>query len=528
MPDTSLQQLLTVGLRQDERLGLNGESMSTYFGVRPTPFGARSQEDIEDFLEFYDPGATTRLGISNAHPFPQLFKGFGVTLLADSTAIYEQDLVTGVFTEVPLYDIYDKDSFGTITANGPWHFVDFHSTWFLLNGETVVMRTNNSVKTFVQTLVKINTACMFMGRMVFGGLDSTYWDARVTEDTRGWTDLWSEWTSNSVGLGIELGSPGNNWIGWSSIGGGDLLNVFDKSLAIDPTVFSGLEGIYSEEDPYFFELMKRAESGFMPMEHQGFIQVVKQLGKHVVVYGDNAISLVSPHKEPVPCLGLTVKLLDIGVLDRGAVGGDEREHIFIDKSGTLWRLGIDFQLTRLDYREHVNRFSDGFVTISLDPSEREYYITGTTTGDVERTFLLNQNGLCESNKIVHSVVRDGDGLKGVFTNQTSPSSTWKIKTFDITLDVISTVQKVHVSLGDDDDPTVVTVRLQIRNDLSETLSNTVSGTLDKFGDVYLNGTGRHVRVDLVQLSGSASGIQVNDVVLSFSDRTRTNLKARIA
>src|SRR5574343_1332113 len=62
-------------------------------------------------------------------PFPQLFLGRSVALLATETAVFSVNLTTWALTAVSL--VSPGGGAATITAGGVWHFIDFHTTWIL-------------------------------------------------------------------------------------------------------------------------------------------------------------------------------------------------------------------------------------------------------------------------------------------------------------------------------------------------------------------------------------------------------------
>ncbi len=562
MSEVSLSSAIQRGLRQDSREGNTGAAFETCYGVKPTPFGLREQETMVDFVDTIDGSAYDSLSISKAHPFPQVFKGKEVTILADESAIYlfssdagprapirlrkggpTPEILealgrgepvpgtgpSGIFEFLRLYDIFDLEEEETagITSGGPWQFVDFHSTWFLLNGETVVMKTPRSIKTFAQSAVRMNTACSFRGRMIFGGIDQTYW-FHGEDDSRGWLEKWGNLVATGTGFGAELANPAVNWVGWSTIGGSDLLHVYRPDLALTtPSLYPELSEVYSESDPYLAHLMKRGEAGFIPMPWQGEVMVVKELAKRVIVYGEDGVSALFPVADPIPTFGLEENVLAEGIMDRGAVGGDDREHIFIDKEGVLWRLSESDGIERLGYEEHFSLFADNYITISLDPTMREYYITGTDDGTV-RTFLLNRNGLTESKKLVISALRHEGQLSTVFTNQTTPSESFQTKTFPLSVPdgSVRTLSKIHIRLGEIVSPELITVSMNVRNSLNEDSSETVSGTLNRFGDVYLNGTG--VYFEITVESTGVGNLELDDITLTFAERHRDNLKDRMS
>ena len=208
------------GLRSDDRDVRGAGNSELFTNMQPGPFGARAQVSITVPISGAELSAN---GVTIAHPFPQLFIGKEVTLLADETALFLVDMGDWTLTAISTFDYTTPANAKSIASGGgPWHFMDFGTTWILFNGATVVFKSDwdPSGKTLVDETITTFTGCAFKGQGIMAGFNAgDYWSTA-------WTDFWNalpQSTAADSGWNLVIPAPGNNWVGWSSIGGGDLL-----------------------------------------------------------------------------------------------------------------------------------------------------------------------------------------------------------------------------------------------------------------------------------------------------------------
>ena len=135
-----------------------------------------------------------------------------------------------------------------------------------------------------------------------------------------------------------------NWVKWSEIGNLD----FDLSLS--------------------------NIAGERPMFWSGLIYKIMKLGKQVVVYGENGVSLLFPHEVSY---GLS-EILPHGLKGRDAVAGNDLIHFFIDNLGQLF--SFSGKLERLDYSEYLSELSNPIL--SFDSTNELLYICDGVLGFV--------------------------------------------------------------------------------------------------------------------------------------------------
>lgn len=117
-----------------------------------------------------------------------------------------------------------------------------------------------------------------------------------------------------------------NWVRWSNIG--DL----DFTIGIDNV------------------------AGERPMDWSGLVYKIMKLGGKVVVYGENGVSIMTPHDINY---GLTT-ILQTGLAGRNAIAGDDYSHFFIDRLGYLYALETD--LKRIGYEEFLSKLINPVLT----------------------------------------------------------------------------------------------------------------------------------------------------------------------
>jgi len=273
-------------------------------------------------------------------PFPQLFIGPYARLLATRDKLYSLDANWNVTLEAD-----------EITPGSVFDMADFGSYVLLANDSGMIERdVASGIYTSFGVWVDhpmVSTICNFKGQAV-GGNVRTSWHG-----------------------------CGYNSVVWSDIG----------SLNFVPD--------------------RRNEAGFRPMPWQGCVLRVMRLEDVVMVYGDNGIASLVPTSTAslgkYPATFGLKEIMNVGISHKGAVGGDEHVHVFVDKKGWLWKAHSG-KLERLGYQEYMKQMTLNQIMVSHDPSEKEFFISDGVKG-----FLLTDHGLCE----VHQLVTSASSLDGV-------------------------------------------------------------------------------------------------------------------
>jgi len=131
------------------------------------------------------------------------------------------------------------------------------------------------------------------------------------------------------------------------------------------------------------------EAGYRRCPYGGEVFHTKELGNIVIGYSSKGITLLKPVSDPVPGYGF-VELLDIGVINRGAVGKGVRRHIYVGEDYILREVtseGIK-ELGYKSFMESLGTAED--IIINYDPSSKDFYIGNST-----KTYLFSSYGLTE-------------------------------------------------------------------------------------------------------------------------------------
>jgi hypothetical protein len=490
-----IKDSLRTGLRRKALSDRTGEALVRSRNAKPKEHGLEAHSSISD------PFTST----SVTWPFPQILRGREITLLADQTALSEVDETTTPWgtTAFTVYDYINQGSSDSITAGGRWHMADFGDTWYLFNGNCTVFRLNiadmlraGTNPVLVQEDITIQTGCAFRGRLVIGGFNpADFWGDR-------WADLLGRWASGQPDpvnrtyhhLLDAATNMNNNFVQWSSIGGGDTFFWFWPDLAVTGLLGRTITHDYDHANPprpYILEFLERNEMGFMPMPFQGDVVCVKPLGRSIMVYGEDGVVAMPMVSEPFPTFGC-VKLMDVGVLDRGSVGGDDREHVMVDQEGEVWRIDNQLNVKREGYSEFTGTLTAGEPIIAFDPTEREYYISSGSGSGAVGGYVLTEQGLGEMVELPTSVVRTEDGLVGITEDGTIGDDLVLITdTFDLGNRGVKLISGIEVGIETDQN---VDVTVYHRDDMTSAFTLRTASRLNREGWAMVNTSGVEFRV----------------------------------
>ena len=469
---------------------------------------ASGPEPYEDVTEIISNSELAANGIVINYPFPQLFKGKGIMLLADEDAIYEVDTSTFTLTQITTYDAYDPDTTKDITADGIWHFADFHDTWFLYNGTSVVFRTHWGDfgylpnLTYVQEDVVIGTGTDYKGRLVMSGFDPANF----------WNDEWDfalECMKDNMPDGVEGDEAiRRNFVWWTMIANGDMLWLFYPDLAFR----RNSDNEFTIKGSRFIEAMQRNDMGFMPMPWNGSVWAVKQLGEYVIVYGEEGIAALRSVVE-VPTLGM-VPLLDYGIKSRTHMGGGNKGHIFVDTKGQVRRINPDLTMQLLDYSEFISPILDDDFNIVYDENEDEFYI-----GSGSKSFLLSDIGLTEIHQIVTSVLTNSNGKVGVFEDTSVATATIVSNIIVIGNSALNTLTSLEID-GEYEDG--IQIAVDYRYDRRSAFTRTSFINLNTMGWARFNFSGLEFRV--IIRAPDFTKFNPSDVTIKWKSIDKRNIR----
>jgi hypothetical protein len=372
------------GVRRDSRGQHNADTLQLLYNLSPTDMGSVPVRTIAQPVSNAE--LLTAL-ITKAYPWPQLFVGKSVTLLADEEDLFtvtKSDSSGWTLTALPVYDFttYDWDadtaSSGTITAGKDWHFVDNWTEWMLFNGSCVVFKTGFSSKVFVVDDVVIQTGATYNdGRIFYGGFTNPNaladWDSYLASLTG---------TVPAEEAKLQSNPLGTNWTWWSSIGKADYLRFFSLDYMKYASLASSPDTEFSSTDTFWQTLAKRRESGRAPMPWTGSVTKMMQLGEHMICYGTNGVQALSPiNTENVKTFG-QAEIIGLGAgvgarsgtKVRASVGGNESIHAMVDEAGDLWLIEPNGpRATNVGFRHIFEDKSN--ILVHYDAHENEFHFS---------------------------------------------------------------------------------------------------------------------------------------------------------
>ena len=335
-----------------------------------------------------------------------------------------------------------------------------------------------------------------------------------------------------------------NWVWWGTVGGGDLMWLFD--MQINKYGSESGSGMGYQDDLLtsselvdydyllFFELMKRNEFGMRPMPWQGKCLGAKQLGRHMMIYGGLSNQEILSTSEtgrvlnkqmPGGIAGLNpsgnfwgmdfVRQLPqhVGIAGRGCFAGNEEVHLIYDELDNLWLINASLEAKRFNYSEFLTGFGSDLL-LTYNPHEKEFYIS-----DGADTLMLNDNGLSKapwhpttlaiSQGALVGIARndDNDTLIGITTEQVTSQG------------ILAWVQVV----GKSNSSVPWTVAIDWRVDSRHTWTTTSAVTPDARGICYFNLPllGMDYRV---VLDGVTAYTLVEDILAMEEDGDHYNLR----
>lgn len=500
----SLREALNNGLRPVENLSRGAKFLAECHNLTPSLAG------LEPFVPITIPVSESDLlarGIAISHPFPQLIRGKKITLLVGETTLFEVDESDWSFSPITTYDAYMPSNTKAITPGGPWHFVDFYDVWFLFNGSCVIFKSNLHNfgilpdEVFVQDEMTIGTGAAFRGRMITGGFDSSTF---YTDD---WKHLMGEFKGMlSDGVSAEE-YIGNNFVVWTTIGGGDLFWPFYPLLAME----SGEDDVFSFHKTPFFEALRRNDLGFMPMPWPGDVYNMKPLGKSIIIYGEKGIAALNLVSDPIATFGLS-EISNRGIMCRGAVGGNESRHIFVDSAGYLCSLSSQEGLQVLDYHEFFESMTDEEVVITYNERRNEFYICGKTEG-----YVLANKGLGSMHQLVNSLVLTEDQI-GISRDLADVSAVIVSNTLDLGTG-INTITSIELGGGVD---TNVQACVDYRFDRGNDFVRSALVPMNAEGWARMAVSGIDLRVVLI--AEDYSGFNPDDVIVKWKTTDKRNIR----
>lgn len=467
MPEYRVVEGLTTGLRKDERQNRNEQGLIDMTNLIPTEWGAK-QVPRSTAIPTGSPPIDYPT-ISVTWPFPMIVHDANNVLLCDRNAIYDGKDSPAI----PLVGDFSLNSSG----NATWEMASFEEDiWFLANGNYMVYKipSNLDGEADVVDGWRPRTVANFNGRLVIGGIGGT-----IPSKLTGFFNEWKEMDHAGVRTIGENTSLDSSWLVYSDFGGTardvpffDFMSMLDEyggnTLSTDQK---------TDMNVVIRDAIESGAIGFFPVKNKGTVYSIRPIGDLLMVYSSRGVSRIRMTENGF----IEDQVSEVGVGYRNSVGGDLKEHIYVDEASNLNRVDQNGNVERLGYSEYLTPASGSGLLISLDPLERFYSISDGTYG-----FMLTRTGLCKTPCMMPtSLWRDGS-LYGPTIETTGTSATIETDIFDGGFRGVHEV--VHVRVASTD-TTGWTVTVKWRLNKNDSFTSESAVTFDDRGDARVKVSG---------------------------------------
>jgi hypothetical protein len=368
-----IDEALKKGLSPEPIIPFNSQFLSECLGFRCGRAGLEAHKLLTNPLP-----ATVDLYYS--WPFPQMLigEGYGILIVRDSLtnqwdSVYEISEDHATVTHI--FDI-DELTFGKGTL---MELADFGEYAFMTNGVVMIYWDTTlsawQVITSSTTIPMMRTICNLKGQAIGGNVVSVWYDCDET------------------------------FYAWSKIGSMDFTPDQDN------------------------------EAGYRRDPFGGEVYHVRRLGDNVVGYSSKGITLLTPIGTPINTFKFD-ELHDLGLINRGAIGGSIEEHLYVAEDYTLWKMGIGVDVgglkiaktkpTLLGYQQYIEQLAGEDIIVSYDPKSKDFYIGNST-----KTYLFSPYGLTEVQQHPSAVWRRNKGSYMLPTTVDSRSPSLCTEAFDM-------------------------------------------------------------------------------------------------
>ena len=157
------------------------------------------------------------------------------------------------------------------------------------------------------------------------------------------------------------------------------------------------------------------------------------------MYGYNGVSALKPVIEPAPTFA-HILLHDVGIYNKGAVAGNDREHCFVGSDGYVYKLDSSLKVARLGYKEFITQLTNGTIVVLYDSSEGDFYFS-----DGVKSFVLTPKGMAEIYQRLSTLERYNGVKYGVSDDDSDTSFIAVTDRMDFGLKGRKSVETIEVS-----------------------------------------------------------------------------------
>jgi len=397
----------------------------------------------------YPYGQTLDAGVT--HPTAHTLYWFGKTTVKIVTIADDGTLSNSSVS------LYKPDGSGTTTCNGdgPWKFVYFNRNfWLAFNGSEVIMRhqLGQVNPNFADTLGKviiyngvgssgtspIKCGAEHRGRLLLGGFTKG-----VQDESR---EVYNRWLADTRGQSPIQGEIAEyqDWqqctVWWSSIGGGDALELFYPDIVTKSTADTvHFDDYGTTTDAYKFRRTKQNQSGWMVLPYSEPIIALTPIGKNIIVQTRKHTGMLTLQSKPIATYGFE-HIANIGLQSPTSVtlGKNGQEVFFVASTGVLCCVDQKGKLEYKGYKKQIIPDIQNAV-LSGDSAPSPVHSFYDTANDMyvvsteNKSLLLTENGMSECNQTFsgraslhpnNSIAFDGAPDNDVIDNCWITGDTW--------------------------------------------------------------------------------------------------------
>lgn len=237
---------------------------------------------------------------------------------------------------------------------GVWQMADYGPYAILSDGMTTLLYNDGVVTT---TTTRLGAVCARDARLVYG----------------------------------DVGSYPNA-VGWSAIDGADIPDI------LEGTALSGVQAT-------------RNTTGIAEMPWRGKVLAILPMGDTYIIYGEDGIAALREIQGGLGFVEVSYPA-HLGLYARGAVAGNDQQHVFRGTDGGLWMINPKLDAVKLDYAWTL----DTHDRIVYEPVENLFWISDDT-----ESYCLSTGGLAGPiDQVPSSLALIGDEIVGTGTAYTAP------------------------------------------------------------------------------------------------------------
>lgn len=387
------------------------EGLALCYGRKPTKRGLVKPPTITNPITG---SASTTL----AFPYPMLIKGTNKNLYfqrpssthglfeltAGSWSSGSDKMTSGALNNVT------GSSTATVANASQWNFAENNDIFLISSGAGYInnfpIHGGEYRAGTTATSAVPKAFCFDDGRLLLGNL--SFPSGYFTTDAG--KRLWDVFSRHAPATAMMKSGnvPNGQFVMWGPPAGGDP----DKPYTLEQVFLSHIE--LDEYEQILLDAFREWELGFTFVPWDGQILAMHKLGEVIMVYGSENIGYLQPLERG----GYTPRFFaNLGIASMRAACGTVDEHVFLDKSGILYRINSKLQFEKLWYNEFLSGFASANPVISYDGNTGDFYISKSDDG-----FLLTTEermsdgriagGLCKSRYVPTSLLPYNGALYG--------------------------------------------------------------------------------------------------------------------